>query len=105
MVLACGAFGQSVSVVLEEQGQQLLRAEQKDLAGEQNLFKQLTTFPLYGIERIFVLNNDSSTNSVIDMNDIFNQKNHINIKDLILIPINSSKLAQLIANSTHVLSF
>ena len=99
VALACGAFGQSVVVVLEGLAVGTLNANQLAPSGEANLFKQLSAMPLYDIERIYCLAND-------DDNDVteFNAYTH-DIEGLTIETITTERWHQLVANAKHVLNF
>ena len=47
--LACGAFGQSVALVLEGPGVELLSPPKEPVDGGRNLFKLIASLPLYDI--------------------------------------------------------
>jgi len=91
--LACGAFGQSVTLVLEGPGVALLQPPEEPAVGGRNLFKLITSLPLYDIDRVYYLAENSSGIT----------KTHIN--GLQITPVTNKGLASLIADSQHVLSF
>ena len=96
--LACGAFGQSVTLVLEGPGIELLTAPKEPVEGGRNLFKLLASLPLYDVERVYLLTenpNDGASGELL--ND--------ELGTLKILPLTSKELASLIANSRHVLSF
>ena len=99
VALACGAFGQSVVVVLEGLAVGALNANQLAPSGEANLFKQLSAMPLYDIERIYCLANDGD-NDVTE----FNAYTH-DIEGLAIETITTGSWHQLVANAKHVLNF
>lgn len=100
VALACGAFGQSVVVVLEGLAVGVLKANQLAPTGEANLFKQLSAMPLYDIERIYCLAND-------DDNDVteFDASHTHAMEGLAIETITTERWYQLVANAKHVLNF
>lgn len=91
--LACGAFGQSVTLVLEGHGVELLSPPKEPVDGGRNLFKLIASLPLYDIEQVYLRTENPS--------DVPKGE----FDTLKILPVTSNELASLIANSRHVLSF
>lgn len=94
--LACGAFGQPVIVIFEGDGVDVLRANQSPPPGERNLFKQVMSFPLYDIESVYVVDQESKFDEEITVNAS---------AELCIKSIDLQELGEHIAQATHVLSF
>ncbi|MDG1066324.1 MAG: DsrE family protein [Luminiphilus sp.] len=92
-ILACGAFGQSVIFVLEGPAIDLLTPPQEPVEGGRNLFKLITSMPLYDIDKVYLVT------------DSPRQIPATHFDELQVKPVNREELAHLIANSRHVLSF
>jgi sulfur relay (sulfurtransferase) DsrF/TusC family protein len=94
-ILACGAFGQSVSVVLRHNAASLVHEKASDQAAGRNFFRELHSLPLYEIDRIFVLAEDvaADTPKIKQLEDL--TIDYITHKDLRL----------MISDSKHVVSF
>lgn len=92
-ILACGAFGQPVDVVIEGDGLALLREHQEAPEHERNLYRQLASLPLYDIAQVYVLLEQSAPASPEA------------IEELALITIDEQRRAALISGADHVLSF
>ncbi len=97
VALACGAFGQSVVVVLEDLAVNALNPEQLAPKGEGNIFKQLTAMPLYDIETLYLLVDDDDRSPCGSKPQA--------IEDLNIETINVARWGELVANAKHVLSF
>lgn len=95
-VLACGAFGQSVSVIFEGNGLEVLCAEQRPPVGQRNLFKQVTSFPLYDVHTVF---------AVAECTAIERRFAGKAPADLRIKAIGLDELQRQISSATHVLSF
>lgn len=91
--LACGAFGQTVKLVLEGPAIELLKPLPATPEGGRNLHKMIASLPLYDVERVYLLSEDLS--SIPDTT----------FDELQITRVNNGELANLIANSRHVLSF
>ena len=96
--LACGAFGQSVTLVLEGPGVELLSPPKEPVDGGRNLFKLIASLPLYDIEQVYLRTEDPSD---VPTGELLNDE----LDTLKILPVTSKELASLIANSRHVLSF
>lgn len=94
--LACGAFGQPVSLVLQGWGVEHLRASQSAPRGVRNIYRQLCSLPLYEIDEIFFL---------ADASDEHVFANNAALEDLRVTAIDRQQLSEKIAQATHVLSF
>ena len=88
--LACGAFGQSVTVIFEGDGLELLIPQRMPQAGESNLHKLVLSLPLYDIAKVYAV---APANLQVDTGE------------LEVDPITPEQCQQLIANSRHVISF
>ena len=95
-VLGCGAFGQSVSLVLKSHGLELLRADRVAPEGQRNLYRQLTSLPLYDVATIHAYADSALLASLLGDEGI---------EDLTVTAIDALQLRALIASSHHVLSF
>lgn len=95
-VLACGAFGQRVSVVLEGRGQALLCPDQTPPDTERNLYRQLASLPLYDVDTIHVAVTNEAEGHPASMPGI---------DDLTVAPIDSDAFARLIRSADHILNF
>jgi len=95
-ILACGAFSQSVSVVLKGSGRELLRASQVPPEGHRNLYKQLTSLPLYDVERIYVVAEDNEHPTHLPTTTI---------EDLAVTTIDTHQFGDMIKSTRHVLTF
>jgi len=94
--LACGAFGQAVRVIFEGDGLGVLRAAQVAPVGHRDLFKQVTSFPLYDIESIYAVGDEAKVKHYLG---------EYAPGDLHVRVINLHELGKQIASATHVLSF
>lgn len=94
--LACGAFGQKVTVVFEGGGLNILCATHNAPNGERNLFKQVASFPLYEIDSVLAVTNDK---------DIQHRLAGQAPSDLVITAISHDELGRHCANATHILSF
>ena len=92
-ILACGAFGQSVSVVLRDGAMALLEKNSDSPDVDRNISRELHTLPLYDIDCLYIVDND--TNACAD--DI--------PEDLEVHYINHEQFHELLSNAKHVLSF
>jgi len=92
-ILACGAYGQSVTVVIEPGAMGLLQQNQVAPEGERNWFKQIQSLPLYDIERLYLVDDGSTVLPAVS------------VDDLSIEVINFQALAPLMQQATHVLSF
>ena len=54
-ILACGAFGQSVSVVLCDGAVSLLENDRETSSHERDIARELHTLPLYDINHLYIL--------------------------------------------------
>lgn len=94
-ILACGAFGQSVSVVLRHSAASLVHEKAYDQTADRNFFRELHSLPLYEIDRIFVLAEDVATDTPkIEQ-----------LEDLAIDYISHKDLHLMISSSKHVVSF
>ena len=94
-ILACGAFGQSVSVVLRHSAASLVHEKAYDRTAGRNFFRELHSLPLYEIDRIFVLAEDVATDTPkIEQ-----------LEDLAIDYISHKDLQLMISSSKHVVSF
>ena len=91
--LACGAFGQAVKLVLEGPAIELLKPLPAAPESGRNLHKMIASLPLYDVERVYILSEDLTTIP------------EATFDELQITRVNSGELANLIANSRHVLSF
>lgn len=94
-ILACGAFGQSVSVVLRHNAASLVHEKASDQTTGRNFFRELHSLPLYEIDRIFVLTEDVATNT----------PKIKQLEDLAIDYITHKDLRLMISGSKHVVSF
>ena len=92
-ILACGAFGQSVSVVLRDGAMALLDKNPASLDVDRDISRELHTLPLYDIRCLYIV--DNGTNACAD--DI--------PEDLKVHYINHEQFHELLSNARHVLSF
>ncbi len=98
-VLACGAFGQSVTVVIEGEALELLRENLGAAPGERNLYRQIESLPLYDIDTLYVVTHGS------DDGEPARDWAPPEIEDLAVLSISRATLGNMIAKATHVLSF
>ena len=91
--LACGAFGQSVIFVLEDSAIDILKPPQEPVEGGRNLFKLVTSLPLYDIHKVHLV-----TDNPEEIPATYFDQLQVNI-------VTRAGLANLISNSRHVLSF
>lgn len=92
-ILACGAFGQSVSVVLRDGAIALLGKNSDSLDVDRDISRELHTLPLHDIDCLYIVDDD--TNACTD-----------NIpEDLEVHYINHEQFYELLSNARHVLSF
>ena len=69
-ILACGAFGQSVTVVLCDGAVSLLESDRESSAHERDIARELHTLPLYDINHLYILDaqpNASTHNVPVDL--------------------------------------
>jgi sulfur relay (sulfurtransferase) DsrF/TusC family protein len=69
-ILACGAFGQSVTVVLCDGAVSLLESDRESSAHERDIARELQTLPLYDINHLYILDaqpNASTHNIPVDL--------------------------------------
>ena len=69
-ILACGAFGQSVTVVLCDGAVSLLESDRESSAHERDIARELHTLPLYDINHLYILDaqpNASTHNISVDL--------------------------------------
>jgi|SRR6056300_436805 sulfur relay (sulfurtransferase) DsrF/TusC family protein len=92
-ILACGAFGQSVTVVIEPPAYGLLSESQEPPPGERHWFKQLQSFPLYDVDIVYVVQDGEVAPPAVD------------IEDLRIEVIDRTELQRLIQCAAHTLSF
>jgi sulfur relay (sulfurtransferase) DsrF/TusC family protein len=88
--LACGAFGQSVALLLDKDGLELLTPGSAQPEGDRNLHKLLQSLPLYEVERIYAV---TPSENVLPMGELQVEA------------ITAEQSRSLIANSRHVISF
>ena len=91
--LACGAFGQSVIFVLEDSAIDILKPPQEPVEGGRNLFKLVTSLPLYDIHKVHLVTDNPEEIPATCFDQL-----QVNI-------FTRAGLANLISNSRHVLSF
>ncbi|MDG1493276.1 MAG: hypothetical protein P8M75_06700 [Luminiphilus sp.] len=91
--LACGAFGQSVIFVLEDSAIDILKPPQEPVEGGRNLFKLVTSLPLYDIHKVHLVTDNPEEIPASHFDQL-----QVNI-------VTRAGLANLISNSRHVLSF
>ena len=91
--LACGAFGQSVAVLLDGPGRELLQEQPLPAGADRNLYKLVSSFPLYDLGCVYVASDSAARDSINGP------------EGLEVIAINRHDVAELIATSRHVLSF
>lgn len=91
--LACGAFGQSVIFVLEDSAIDILKPPQEPVEGGRNLFKLVTSLPLYDIHKVHLVTDNQEEIPPTHFDQL-----QVNI-------VTRAGLANLISNSRHVLSF
>ena len=91
--LACGAFGQSVIFVLEDSAIDILKPPQEPIDGGRNLFKLITSLPLYDIDEVYLVTDNPE------------RIPPTNFDQLQVNTVTRAGLANLISNSRHVLSF
>lgn len=60
-ILACGAFGQSVSVVLRDGAIALLDTTSDSVDAGRDISRELHTLPLYDIDCVYIVDDDSSS--------------------------------------------
>jgi sulfur relay (sulfurtransferase) DsrF/TusC family protein len=92
-ILACGAFGQSVSVVLRDGAIALLDKNSDSLDVDRDISRELHTLPLYDIACLYIVDDDTNFCTV----DI--------PEDLEIHCINHEQFHELLSNARHVLSF
>ena len=92
-ILACGAFGQSVSVVLRDGAMALLDKNSASVDVDRDISRELHTLPLYDIDCLYIV--DDGTNACAG--DI--------PEDLKVHYINHEQFRELLSNARHVLSF
>ena len=92
-ILACGAFGQSVSVVLRDGAMALLDKNPASLDVDRDISRELHTLPLYDIDCLYIV--DDGANACAD--DI--------PEDLQVYYIDHGQFHELLSNARHVLSF
>ena len=69
-ILACGVFGQSVTVVLCDGAVSLLESDRESSAHERDIARELHTLPLYDINHLYILDaqpNASTHNVPVDL--------------------------------------
>ena len=92
-ILACGAFGQSVSVVLCDEAVSLLETDAETSAYERDIARELHTLPLYDINHLYIL--DAQSNASV----------HSSPVDLRMEYIDHGKFHALLSGAKHVLTF
>ena len=92
-ILACGAFGQSVTVVLCDGAVSLLESDRESSAHERDIARELQTLPLYDINHLYIL--DAQPNA----------STHNNPVDLCLEYIDHGQFHALLSGAKHVLTF
>ncbi|MCH1445151.1 MAG: DsrE family protein [Luminiphilus sp.] len=89
--LAAGAFGQTASVLFVDDGRQYLDQGISPPAEHTDLRKLLKSLPLYDIDHIYVTSNSAAAN--------------IDFGDLPVIHLETTAVASLLNDSTHVVTF
>jgi len=92
-ILACGAFGQSVTVVLCDGAVSLLESDRESSAHERDIARELHTLPLYDINHLYILDDQTSAAT------------HNNPVDLRLEYIDHGQFHALLSGAKHVLTF
>ena len=92
-ILACGAFGQSVSVVLCDEAVSLLETDAETSAYERDIARELHTLSLYDINHLYIL--DAQSNASV----------HSSPVDLRVEYIDHGKFHALLNGAKHVLTF
>lgn len=92
-ILACGAFGQSVSVVLCDEAVSLLKTDAETSAYERDIARELHTLPLYDINHLYIL--DAQSNASV----------HSSPVDLRVEYIDHGQFHALLSGAKHVLTF
>jgi len=83
-------------VVLKGSGRELLRAAQVPPEGHRNLYKQLTSLPLYDVEAIYVVAEDHEHPTRLPTTMI---------EDLAVTTIDTQQFGDMIKSTRHVLTF
>ena len=89
--MAAGAFGQSASVLFTGDGCQYLNQGISPPAEQADLRKLLKSLPLYDIDHLYVSSNEPTAS--------------INVGDLPVTYLDSSDIASLVSNASHVVTF
>ena len=92
-ILACGAFGQSVTVVLCDGAVSLLENDRETSAHERDIARELHTLPLYDINHLYILDDQA------------NAATHNIPVDLRVEYIDHRQFHALLSGAKHVLTF